>query len=799
MIPEDQFIDLVCAAIPRFQQYRPNTSQVTCINHGQCPQMIVAGPGSGKTTVLVLRALRHVYVDGLLPEQIVITTFTKKAADEIRSRLIDWGTGIGRYLAANPPEPCPAGFDDWLDTIDVNRFPTGTLDSICEDCLTNFRDPDDPAPVLVEGFVSNALMTNESLFANNIHSDQNVAQYLSTFTFDGNAPRAFADKIDICRVLFDRFVHDRVDINSYRADAQHTAARHCVADAAESYRVAMADQGRLDFALLEEEFLLRLTSNRLTRFTDSIRAVLVDEYQDTNPLQELIYFHLVQLSDSIFTIVGDDDQSLYRFRGATVELFRDFSGRYANFSGGPQPKLNYLVENYRSTPQIVNFVNSFVATDPEFPPARVQPPKPPIREQLQTNGVPILGLFRQERDQLADSLSDFLWSVFRGDGFPIHVGGQTVNIARNADGGDFGDCVILSRTVNEFTGRFRGNDARERLPRMLRTRIEARGGHVFNPRGIALRDVPVVQQLLGLMLECIDPNSTVEQSMEGQLRADTFHYFAAWRQAATELANSNPTPNIPHTLKDFVQAWANQQRLRAREAWPPEWPILELCFKLITWIPALHDDPEGQVYLEAMARCFSQSALFSRYRSTIVFTGEHRERSVRSALRDIFQPLAVGAIDVDEDIVPSVPRDRLQFMTIHQSKGLEFPMVVVDVSSDFKTNHRTQRFARFPETPSNVTRGEDDLAPHCEIGGLRTARSALDRTFDDLVRLYYVAYSRPMCVLLLVGLDPGLRHQTTIPHVAKFWSRASDWAWRTPVDGRNPGLANNIDPYLHLI
>ena len=799
MIPKEKFIDIVCEVIPRFQEYRPNSSQITCIEHEKNPQMIVAGPGSGKTTVLVLRALRHVFVDGILPEQILITTFTKKAANEIRSRLIDWGTSLGRHLEANTPSPCPVGFEDWLDSIDVNRFLTGTLDSICEDCLTNFRDPDDPAPVLVEGFVSNALMTNESLFVNNIHSDQDVKQYFSAFTFDGSSPRTFADKIEICRVLFDRFVHDRVEMSSYRAALENTAARNRVADAAIAYRTAMADQGRLDFALLEEEFLLRLTSNRLSRFTDSIRAVLVDEYQDTNPLQELVYFNLVRLSNSVFTIVGDDDQSLYRFRGATVELFRDFAARYAAFSQEPLPQLNYLVENYRSTPEVVSFVNSFVATDPAFTPARVQPPKPPISDQLPANGVPILGMFRPDRDTLADDLSNFLWSVFRGDGFPLEVNGQTVNITRNGDGGDFGDCVVLSRTVNEFTGRFRGNDARERLPRMLRTRIEGRGGHIFNPRGIALRDVPMVQQLLGLMLECIDPNSTVERSMQRRLRADSFHYFGLWRQAAASFAYTNPSPNTPHTLTDFIRAWGRQERLRSVEAWPNEWPILELCFKLITWIPDLHDDPEGQVYLEAMARCFSQSALFSSYRSTIVFSGDNRERSVRRALQDIFQPLAVGAIDVDEDIVPSVPRDRLQLMTIHQSKGLEFPMVIVDVSSDFGRNSPQQRFARFPESPSNVTRGEDDLAPHCEIGGLRTARSALDRTFDDLVRLYYVAYSRPMCVLLLTGLDPGLQHQTTIPHVAKFWSRDRGWAWRMPVDGRNPGLANNIASYLHLI
>src|SRR5262249_35741040 len=112
--------------------------------------MIVAGPGSGKTTVLVLRALRLVFVNGWMPEQIVITTFTRKAADELRARLIEWGLLIRAHLLAHPPQPTPTGFAHWLECIDINRFVTGTLDSICEELLTTHRDPTDPAPVLVE-------------------------------------------------------------------------------------------------------------------------------------------------------------------------------------------------------------------------------------------------------------------------------------------------------------------------------------------------------------------------------------------------------------------------------------------------------------------------------------------------------------------------------------------------------------------------------------------------------------------------------------------------------------------------
>jgi DNA helicase II / ATP-dependent DNA helicase PcrA len=140
----------------------------------------------------------------------------------------------------------------------------------------------------------------------------------------------------------------------------------------------------------------------------------------------------------------------------------------------------------------------------------------------------------------------------------------------------------------------------------------------------------------------------------------------------------------------------------------------------------------------------------------------------------------------------SVPRDRLNIMTIHQAKGLEFPLVIVDIASDFMRNSPQQRFRRFPDQPSPVTLLEDDLARYTPIGALRTARSAIQRSFEDLIRLYYVAFSRPQNVLLLVGCLPCLRYNTTIPHIATFWRRNLNWPWRTAVTGRPPSMANNI-------
>ena len=793
MIALNDFVPLVREAIPQFQTFPPNQYQEQCITHpAKIPLMIVAGPGSGKTTVLVLRALRLVFVDGFRPEEILITTFTRKAATEIRARLIEWGSSMIHYLQKTSSHP-KSNSQNLLDSIDINQFITGTLDSICNDVLTTIRSQSDPAPAVVEGFVNNALFRNHGLFATGAHNNTELAKYLSNFTFTGKPPRNFKEQLETCRTIIDRFVQDQVDLQHYQQDNEHSEARRAMVSAFESYREYMDENNQLDYARLEELFYQRLVQGQFDeRFTSNLRALLVDEYQDTNPLQESIYFELVRRSDASFTIVGDDDQSLYRFRGATVELFRDFILRFNQvFEKSQAPETKYLMENYRSTPEIVKFFNNFVTNDSNFAPARVHSDKPLIIAQSPSNQIPVLGMFRSDRETLADNLASFLRDVFKENGYHINVGGQQYPIIRNRDGGDFGDSVFLSHTVNEFS-----SSEQERLPFLLRQRLEQHGINVFNPRGRSLRDITVVQQLLGIILKCIDPENKQQDQLQ-HLRGEAKTYLNRWREVAQNFVETDPIPNQPTGLSHFIQNW-KFRKTRRLNGWPSEWPLLELCFTIITWIPQLHDDPEGQVYIEAVARCISNAAIFSSYRSKIFFDqSQHEEGSIRAAISDILAPIAEGDVEIDEDIMPHVPRSHFPFMTIHQAKGLEYPLVIVDVASDYKTNHHMQRFRRFPEKPSSVQNLEDDLAPYCEIGTLRMNRGALARTFDDLIRLYYVAYSRPKSILLLVGLDSCLGYNTNIKHVAMGWRSNSKWSWKSPVSGENPVQANNVP--IHLI
>lgn len=791
----NQFIQLVVDVLG--ERRRPNPDQTACLSHDpQVPQLIVAGPGSGKTTVLVLRALRHVLVDRVSPEQVMITTFTKKAAKEIRTRLIEWGTPLIEALLARHATLAPS-YVAFLRDVDINRFVTGTLDSLCEEALSGAREPDERPLVVVEAFAANQMLARRGeIFAELSGARQEIQDYLGQYNFAGDPPTTVGDITRIIRTIVDRIVQDEVDRAGYVGPGQHLEARQAIARVMDRYEGYLRTTGQLDFPMLERVFFERIDAGRVPPLVADVKVLLIDEYQDTNPLQERIYLRLASVTRASLTVVGDDDQSLYRFRGATIELFRDFPRRAQQALGGPPPQLLYLTANYRSTPEIVTFFNDFIVNDADFAPARIQPPKPRIVAREPTNRVPVLGMFRDTAQDLAVDLADLLDLVFRRGGRPAD-GQLGEAILANSQGGDFGDAVLLASTVNEYTRGFMGNAPRERFPALLRQELARRGTQCFNPRGRALKDIPSVRRMLGLVLECLDPSSPAHDQgvvVEGmRITNQVRDAFRGWRGEAQAFLRTNP-PAVKRGGETLIQVVGRWRRFATEgRGEGSEWPVLDVFYSLLPWIPEFQDDPECQVYLEAISRCAAQAATFSGYRALLLRDPTHRAQSIQSTIRDVLAPIADDLVEVDEEIMPSVPRDRLNLMTIHQAKGLEFPLVIVDVASDYTRNHPAQRFRRFPDTPSPVTVMEDDLAPITPIGPLRTARSAMQRSFEDLIRLYYVAYSRPQSALLLVGCRKCLEFNTKIPNVATFWRRDGTWAWRVPpAQGRPPSMANNI-------
>lgn len=727
---------------------------------------IVAGPGSGKTTCLTLRMLKLILVDGVPPSGILATTFTVKAAEELRSRLLGWGFKLIDVLKSDGS--LAANLRTRIADLDINQVWTGTLDSLCEQLMRDHRAPGTHPPVLVDEFVGKSMLRRHGLLTERRFEKPEFRDWLLQL-HGGNAfGFNMGTQTNLVQNLWDRQFHDQVDLAAFEADSHgnERAARVVAREAMASYGTALAERHMVDFALLENQVLERLRAGQLAEFTQGLRVILVDEYQDTNLLQEQIYFEFAKACGGALGVVGDDDQSLYRFRGATVSLFRDFRERYEE-RFRRRPDTVYLTTNYRSTRRIVDFVNRFAELDPVFQGVRVDGKPRLVPGPRAAEGRPVLGMFRDSLPELAQDLATLIRAVFRGGGY---LAAGTERILGNPEGGDVGDAALLCSSPAELKA-----DGGPRLPKLLRDELAAGDPaiQVFNPRGQDLTTVAIIEVFGGLLAECLDPGGVV-QAADAFLSNSARTTLDRWRDRALQFVEGAEAPD---DLLEYAQAWAQREPGRRGYEWPRRVAVIELVYGLVHFLPFLHNDPEGQVYLELFMRQLGACEQVSGFKAGLIHDPGNKElsdKSVRDLIQDFLGPIADGTVDIDEELVGSFPRDRLSVLSIHQSKGLEFPLTIVDVSSDFKTNHKAHKFKRFPDDGGTPHRMEDLVRPYSTL--VETPRSMSDRAFDDLIRQYFVAYSRPQEVLLLVGLGKGAP-DGVIPNVAAGWVRDGTRRW----------------------
>ena len=738
-------------AVKAFRGHEPDSEQKRAIEKAaSAGLMIVAGPGSGKTTVLTLRILKLVLVDGVPPPGIVATTFTKKAAQELRSRVLGWGFRILDSLLAD------AAIDqsnkDWLSGLDINQVWTGTVDSLCEQLLRDHRPPGVQPPVLADEFVARSLLLRDGMFAGSRHSDADLDTLLTALYAGGGGTYGYnlGSKLNLVQSLWGRKFNDLVDWNDFIANspANELAGRNVLSDLLADYHTSLKDRGMVDFALLEFEVLNRLQGGQLDEFRQGLRVVLVDEYQDTNLMQEQIYFELAKACNGALCVVGDDDQSLYRFRGATVDLFRDFEQRYQGVFGKPAHK-EFLANNYRSTKAIIGFVNAYAALDSGYQSVRIQGKPKLTAPSFAEDGMPVLGMFRKTVNELADDLAEFIYDVFRGKGYMVSGHGA---IRKNMTHGDVGDCALLCSSPSEYTGA-----GKERLPLLLRQalQVQAKPIEVFNPRGEDIASIPLVQNFGGFLLKAIDPNLAILNAGVSGILDSVADTLREWVDSANQLVNMGGV--VPQGLIDYVDGWTGRNPGKPGYDWPHSISIIQLIYGVVHYFPSLHNTAEGQVFLEVFTRQLAACEQIGKFKGRLA----HKPAdpglgvaSVKELLRDFFAPIASGTTSVDEELIESFPRDQLSVLSIHQSKGLEFPLTIVDVGSDFRADYAAQRFKRFPENGGPPHRMEDSLRQHSSLGA--PSRLQRDRSFDDLFRQFFVAYSRPQNVLLLVGLEATL-------------------------------------------
>lgn len=734
MISEDKYVELVTDVLGISLEDNLNQKESILSPINEC-QYIVAGSGSGKTTVLVLKILKYIFVDNIKSKEIIVTTFTKKAARELKDRISNWSNLLAEELGIE----IKYDFDDIL---------IGTLDSIAEEIISQYEDVE-----IIDNFTSSAIMM-QNLLIDERNKDKHLKQFIKKIKNNQGGVGA-SDINSLIQTIRERIYYDMID----KKELQKNATREQVVfDIIDDYVDQLNSKNVIDYAMLEEKFYELLNNTHVDRLND-VSILLVDEYQDTNLLQEAIYFKIaeyVKENKGNISVVGDDDQSLYRFRGATINLFTDYSERI-NEALDINPKTIFLHNNYRSTKSIIDFTNDYVLLDEKFQESRTSN-KPNIIPTKDTDdGLPVIGMFRNNLEELSTDLTNLIYDLKVNNDYVVERHGEKYNISLKKSNPSI---AVLTNSPKEIT-----TYNQKRLPFYIRDSLSYKDENitVFNPRGQNIENTEMVSLLCGLILQSIDPDSITENKLDN-LPPLTKKTLRSWRKYVQEYLNESGKELLKFD-KDI-----NMNELLEY--------IKEECMLLSS------ESSENMIYYDIVLETILQ---------TDNAINEGGFLTVNQVFWHILVPIASGAIDIDDDMFDVNLEDNVNVMSIHQSKGLEFDVVIVDVGSDIFNNSASSAFKRFPKNGGLTYNIENYLKDFSTISYDYDKISGLDKAFNDLTRRYFVAYTRAKSVLILVGLNSmrygykgDFQDKIYIENVATGWSRDKKWHW------------NSLDNLFHI-
>lgn len=279
-----------------------NKSQIQAISHMDGPAMVLAGPGSGKTTVITHRIKNLIDKAEVRPENILVVTFTKAAAISMQKRFSTLMNGGKGQLVT-----------------------FGTFHSVFYKILRKSRRYE----------------------ATEILSERQKTDYIREII-----GRYGISSNDISE-LSQNIINDIGNIKGNMLNAQEYEPSCCKKEdfikVYNAYNLELKKDGKMDFDDILRECYLLLCENHtiLEQWRELYKYILIDEFQDINRIQKNIIELLASPLNNIF-VVGDDDQSIYGFRGARPEIMIEFKDYY------PEAELIVLDVNYRSTQSIIN-------------------------------------------------------------------------------------------------------------------------------------------------------------------------------------------------------------------------------------------------------------------------------------------------------------------------------------------------------------------------------------------------------------------------------------------------------------
>jgi DNA helicase-2/ATP-dependent DNA helicase PcrA len=308
------------------QRKPPNQSQLEAIETVDGPLLIIAGPGSGKTYTLVERIIHLIQARNVKPESLLVVTFTEKAAQELVTRVSNRFIELGIRF-------------------NLHEMYIGTIHSICLRLLDEYRE----YTRLKRSFTVMDQFDQQYFLYQNIYPYRELENHEEIL---GESSARWRQSESLMKWLNKASEEALKPEELVKSDDLAVVA---LGKCSLLYHQQLEENNLLDFSSIQFETLRLLQGNPaiLAKIREKIRYLMVDEYQDTNTIQEMI-LKLLCDSNNNLCVVGDDDQGLYRFRGATIRNILTFKSQ---FKGSKVQEVN-LTTNYRSHPDIINFGSS---------------------------------------------------------------------------------------------------------------------------------------------------------------------------------------------------------------------------------------------------------------------------------------------------------------------------------------------------------------------------------------------------------------------------------------------------------
>ncbi|HEY8809673.1 MAG TPA: ATP-dependent DNA helicase, partial [Solirubrobacterales bacterium] len=605
---------------------RLGVEQARAAATGRGAVRVVAGAGTGKTAVIAER-FRRLVAEGASPGSILVMTFTDRAAAEMRQRIEDlidepapavgtfhsialgWLRADGRLVGVPPGFRILAGAERWILAREL-------MWKLGDPILTGDERPDD--------LVSPALQMLERLKQELVSYQKLAAWAVATRTDEGDAE--FAERVQLMQACVRLF---------------------------SAYERACRKQRLLDF-----EDLLTLAV-KLLEGQPAVRAayraryphVLVDEYQDLNLAQERLVELVAEGGDPF--IVGDDDQSIYRFRGASRASLERFRDRF------PAAATITLGRNYRSSRRIVAAAATLITNNQARLPKELRSSRPGEKVEL--------------------------WQCSDGDTEASAIAAEAGRLI--ASGVPMSSVAVLCRT-NAIARPIAQALAERGLPHVV---IGGRGFH----------DRPEIKDVVAMLRVLRDTSDVVALARALTRPPADLDPVAA----LSTLRDRNGTPPL-EALEQWSQSAGFASLLSELAELARTLDVRELFFELMErtrYLQVLESELEPSEAASATANVSRLAELIAEFCETSA------DRSLEAYMHHLDLVLLSGEDEEPASVDGFV--DAIQVMTIHQAKGLEFDAVFVPglVEGRLPQTGRSPRFELPPAVLEPLVRGREDV------------------------------------------------------------------------------------------